>query len=255
MDADAVATYGTTNSCAIDHLAEIAAVADAAPHLWLHVDAAYGGVTWCLPEERNEALVRAFNDRFDSLSTNLHKWGLVQMECSPTYVRDRRHLANALSITPEILKSKGINPDALNDLRNLQIMLGRRFRALKVWFVLRSYGVSGFQAHLRHAIVLAQTFATRLVQMPAFEIVNPPRWGLVLFRLRATGTHPDVDALNHALHDALLARSRDLFLSPTVLPEVGFCERLVVGVPSTTEAHIEKALQILEACARELGCL
>lgn len=219
------------------------------PLLWLHVDAAYGGVTWSLPEDRPKALADAFNARFDSLSTNLHKWGLVQMECSPTFVRDRRDLANALSMTPDILKSKGMDPDALNDLRNLQIVLGRRFRALKVWFVLRSYGTHGFQEHLRRSIALAQLFAERLGTMPAFEIVNPPRWGLVMFRLRAPTPDADVDALNHALNDALLARNAELFLSPTVLPGVGYCERLVVGAPATTEAHIDRTLHILQECA------
>ncbi|WFC95435.1 hypothetical protein MBRA1_002083 [Malassezia brasiliensis] len=244
-----VATYGTTNSCAIDHLDEIAEVAKSSPLLWLHVDAAYGGVTWCLPENRPERIIAAFNARFDSLSTNLHKWGLVQMECSPTFVRDRHDLAKALSMTPDILKSKGMDPAALNDLRNLQIVLGRRFRALKVWFMLRSYGTTGFQEHLRRSIALARSFADQLRDMPAFEIVNPPRWGLVMFRLRAPDESVDVDALNHALNDALLERSDQLFLSPTVLPEVGYCERLVVGAPATTEEHIQKTLRILQECA------
>lgn len=243
-----VATYGTTNSCAIDNLDEIADARRAAPHLWLHVDAAYGGVTWCLPEERSPKLMDAFNTHFDSLSTNLHKWGLVQMESAPTYVRDRRLLADALSMTPDILKSKGMDPAALNDLRNLQIVLGRRFRALKVWFILRSYGQEGFRAHLRRSIALAQRFAKGLEALPQFEIVNPPRWGLVMFRVRAP-PGGDVDALNHAFHDVLLTHDKELFLSPTVLPEVGYCERLVVGAPSTTEAHVDHALQLVAACA------
>ncbi|WFD43724.1 hypothetical protein MPSI1_002388 [Malassezia psittaci] len=247
-----VATYGTTNSCAIDRLDELADVAQSSPLLWLHVDAAYGGVTWCLPEDRSQKLLDTFNNHYDSISTNLHKWGLVQMECSPTYVRDRFDLAKALSVTLDILKSKDMDANELNDLRNLQIVLGRRFRALKVWFVLRSYGVEGFREHLRKHIRLAHSFAKQIESLPEFEIVNPPRWGLVMFRLRKTDDDCDVDELNHRFNDAIQDRGKELFLSPTVLPEKGYCERLVVGAASTTQDHIDKAVEILQECAKKV---
>ncbi|PKI82419.1 hypothetical protein MVES1_003398 [Malassezia vespertilionis] len=246
-----IATYGTTNSCAIDRLDEIARVAASDPTLWLHVDAAYGGVTLALEEERMPAHLDAIRTHFDSFSLNLHKWGLVHMECAPTFLRNRRYLANALSLTPEYLKSRGTDAAALNDLRNLQIVLGRRFRALKVWFVLRSFGQAGFRTHLRNAIAQAAHFAHALQRMPAFEIVHPPRWGLVMFRLLAAGTGTDVDALNRRFNDVLLTRQDAMFLTPTVLPEVGFCLRIVFGAPATEMRHVDKALDLLAQCAAQ----
>ncbi|WFD31221.1 cellulase [Malassezia sp. CBS 17886] len=235
-----VSSYGTTNSCAIDDLPAVAAVAAAYPQLWLHVDAAYGGVTLCLPEERLGTHLDAINAHAHSFSTNLHKWGLVQLDCSPTFVRDRQWLVDALTLTPEYLKSKGAAQCAEMDLRNLQIVLGRRFRALRVWFVLRSFGQDGFRRHLRNSIRLAQRFAAEIVDGGVYELVNPPRWGLVMFRMRtAAGAE---DARNRALGEVIGDRSAELLLTPTVLPEVGYCFRFVVGSPHTDEAHVDKAV-------------
>lgn len=257
-------SYGTTNSCAVDDLAEVAASAEMHPHLWLHVDAAYGGVTLALPEERDARLLAAINARFDSFSTNLHKWGLVPIECSPTYVRDRQALRAALELTPEYLRSRGGEMNELMDLRNLQIPLGRRARGLKMWMVLRSYGVQGFQAHLRSgyvcsvstdaSIALARRFAdaisARTLPHASFELVNPPRWGLVMFRL-VCSAHADTDALNRRFHERVLAHADAILLTPTVLPGVGYCERLVVGAPSTRAEHIDRAVDVLCTCALE----
>jgi len=246
-----VATYGTTNTCAIDCLAEIAEARDAAPHLWLHVDAAYGGVALSVPEYR-DAHLDAINAHFDSFSTNLHKWGLVPFESSPTFVRDRTPLVHALTLTPAYLASKG-GEDLVSDLRNMQISLGRRFRALKVWMVLRSYGVQGFQAHIRSHVAMATAFAERVAAHPRIEVPVPPRWGLVVLRVTRPGLDAaQTDALNRAWEQLLLARSSDLLLTPTVVPGIGVCIRWVVGAVSTRPEHIDRAAALLGACADAL---
>lgn len=119
------------------------------PTLWLHIDAAYAGVCLSIPELRASSHLDAINEAADSFSTNLHKWGLVQFDCSPLHVRDRGTLSRALTITPEYLRTRHGDSGSVLDLRNLQISLGRRFRSLKMWFVLRSYGLEGFRNHLK----------------------------------------------------------------------------------------------------------
>lgn len=143
-----IASLGTTSSGAIDNFAEIVEVAKQYPTLWIHVDAAYAGVALTLPEVRPSCFPEALN-AVDSFSTNLHKWGLVQFDCSPLLVRDRTALSSALTVTPEFLKTRQADSGSVLDMRNLQIPLGRRFRSLKIWFVLRSYGLEGFRSHLR----------------------------------------------------------------------------------------------------------
>ncbi|KAL4398972.1 carboxy-lyase [Malassezia pachydermatis] len=244
-----VASYGTTNTCAIDYMPELVDVRTAYPQLWLHLDAAYAGVVWSLPEYRDVNL-EAVNKNFDSLSTNLHKWGLVQFESSPTFVRDRTNLTEALSLTPEYLKSKNTGHDSVWDLRNMQITLGRRFRALKVWMVLRSYGIEGFQAHLRKCMRLAKQIHEGLASHARLEMLAPPRWGLVLFRLtKPEATTAELDALNHAFDEVLSHHSAEILLTPTTLPTIGFCFRLVVGAPATTDVHAQRAIALLTSCA------
>ncbi|MCO5560113.1 hypothetical protein L7F22_013720 [Adiantum nelumboides] len=141
-----VATLGTTSSCAIDNMTEIAQVAKSYPELWIHVDSAYAGVALTLPEERAKMDIAAINECVDSFSTNLHKWGLVQFDCSPLHVKDRGLHCWRLSARPErLMPCTG----TVLDLRNMSLSLGRRFRSLKVWFVLRSYGLQGLRNHLR----------------------------------------------------------------------------------------------------------
>ena len=248
-----VSTYGTTNTCAVDRLDEIAAVAHDYPQLWLHVDAAYGGVTLALPEMREATLLNAINEHFDSFSTNLHKWGLVPFESSPAFARHRMHLAAALTLTPEYLKTQGGEMHPLSDLRNMQISLGRRFRALKVWFVLRSYGIAGFQAHLRSHISLAQSFAKQIVAHNVFETVCPPRWGLVVFRIvRPDKADDELDRLNRAFQRTLSLHTADIFITPTVIPGVGFCFRWALGAPGVQSHHVDRAVHLLHQYATEL---
>ncbi|WFD27924.1 hypothetical protein MNAN1_002932 [Malassezia nana] len=246
-----VATYGTTNTCAIDALAELADARRDAPLLWLHVDAAYGGVALSVPEYR-DAHLAAINAHVDSFSTNLHKWGLVPFESSPTFVRDRAPLVQALTLTPAYLASKG-GEDLVSDLRNMQISLGRRFRALKVWMVLRSYGVHGFQQHIRDHVALAEAFVARIKSYPQIEVPIAPRWGLVVLRVSRPGLdEAQTEALNQAWVQALGAHSANLLLTPTVVPGIGTCVRWVVGSVVTRIEHIERAAALMGACAEAL---
>ncbi|CAO1619118.1 unnamed protein product [Parajaminaea phylloscopi] len=242
-----IASLGTTSSGAVDHFQEIVEVAKSHPRLWIHVDAAYAGVALSLPEVR-EHCYPAGLDQVDSFSTNLHKWGLVQFDCSPLLIKDRSALSSALTITPEFLKTRHGDAGSVLDMRNLQIPLGRRFRSLKIWFVLRSWGAQGFRAHLRKSIEEAKLFEELLHSDERFELVAPPHFALRVFRLRGPDT-AQADTLNRRLWDVLQTRNAELLLTQTVLPEVGFCIRLVTGAPLTTQAHIHQAWKVIQECA------
>ncbi|EST07375.2 Pyridoxal phosphate-dependent decarboxylase [Kalmanozyma brasiliensis GHG001] len=254
-----IATIGTTSSGAVDNLTSLLPMIQAHPTMWLHIDAAYAGVCLSLPELRESMHLDAINSGkgVDSFSTNLHKWGLVQFDCSPLLVRDRGDLSRALTVTPAYLRTKHGDAGDVLDLRNLQISLGRRFRSLKIWFVLRSFGIQGFQAHLRRTIELAGVFEQRLREEGEglFEIVAPPRWALVVFRIKppaseAGGEGERSDALNRAFWEDLQELSDKFVLTQTTLPGVGFCVRFVVGSPQTRSEHVEATWELVKGTAR-----
>ncbi|KAE8226461.1 hypothetical protein CF319_g945 [Tilletia indica] len=250
-----VLTIGTTSSGGVDNITEVVEVARQYPNMWLHIDAAYAGVALALPELRESSHLDAINAHIDSFSTNAHKWGLTQFDCSPLHVKDRSALTRALTVTPEFLRTKQGDAGTVLDLRNMQLSLGRRFRSLKLWFVLRSYGVRGFQAHLRHSIACAKIFqeAMRDDEIP-FEFVAPPRWSLIVFRLNPSGIKgqsEELDDLNRHFMDRINARSAEIVLTQTVLPERGFCIRYVVGQPRLREHHVVQAFKIIKECAEK----
>ncbi|KAK0550248.1 hypothetical protein OC846_003728 [Tilletia horrida] len=246
---------GTTSSGAVDNITEVGEVARHYPNLWLHVDAAYAGVALALPELRQSSHLEAINAHVDSFSTSAHKWGLVQLECSPLHVKDRGALTRALTITPEFLRTKEGDAGSVLDLRNMQLSVGRRFRSLKLWFVLRSYGVKGFQAHLRHGIACAKIFETTMRKHGhLFEFVAPPRWSLNVFRLnpdKIKGLSEALDKLNEDFMARLNARSAELTLTQTRLPEIGFCIRYAIGSPQLQEHHVHSAFQVILECAND----
>ena len=172
------ATVGTTSTCALDPVPAIAEVA-ARYGAWLHVDAAYAGSAAVCPELRfvNDGIERA-----DSVVFNPHKWLLTNFDCSAFFVADRAPLLEALSILPEYLRNQATASGAVIDYRDWQIPLGRRFRALKLWFVLRMYGLQGLRAHVRRHVALGAALADRIEQHPAFELVAPFPLALVCFR-------------------------------------------------------------------------
>ncbi|KAJ7647540.1 pyridoxal phosphate-dependent transferase [Roridomyces roridus] len=238
-----MATVGSTSSGAIDNLPEINAILQDHPEIWLHVDAAWAGIALCCPEYRELLHLDAINSGADSFCTNF---------TSTLWVRDRKSLTSALDITPPFLRTAHGDAGTVIDYRNWHLALGRRFRSLKVWFVLRGFGVQGFQKHIRQAIELNQHFNTLLADSDILELVTPPSLALTVFRV-VPSKHSDVDVaalntLNAEFHSRLTART-DLVLTQTVLNGI-FCVRLAVGAQRTTETHIRSAFDAINEEAR-----
>jgi aromatic-L-amino-acid decarboxylase len=173
-----VATAGTTSTCSFDPVAAIGAVT-ARAGMWLHVDAAFAGSAAVCPELRwvNDGLEVA-----DSYAFNPHKWLFTTFDCDCFYVADRSALIDALSIEPEYLRNPASESGGVIDYRDWQIPLGRRFRALKLWFVIRHYGAEGLRHHVREHVALARDLAARIDADPRLELVVAPRLSLVCFR-------------------------------------------------------------------------
>ncbi len=171
-------TLGTTATCAVDDFSSIAAtVAKYAPpnkpgEIWVHVDAAYAGAALVCPEYHH--LTAPF-EHFHSFDMNMHKWLLTNFDASCLFVRKRRDLIDSLSIMPSYLRNEYSESGLVTDYRDWQIPLGRRFRSLKIWFVLRTYGVNGLQAHIRNTVKLGETFAGLLAtRKDLFKIMTGP---------------------------------------------------------------------------------
>ncbi len=240
-----VATIGTTSSTAVDPLPAIGAVCRR-HGIWLHVDAAYAGTAAIVPELRHyfDGLEQA-----DSLVFNPHKWMLVNFDCSAYYVRDRQALLRTFSITPEYLRTA--QDQQVVNFRDWGIQLGRRFRALKIWFVLRSYGVEGLRAMVRGHIALAQGLAERIRRSSNFELMAPVPFGLVCFRFHPSARDPLVlDQLNRELLRRVNASGR-VHLTHTELDE-RFVIRMVIGQRLTARQHVDEAWDLIQAAALEL---
>jgi aromatic-L-amino-acid decarboxylase len=175
------ATLGSTSTCAIDDLAGIAALTAEYPDIWIHVDAAYAGSALVCPEYQHLCPPLA---AFDSFNFNLHKWLLVNFDCSAFFIKRRKDLIDTYSITPSYLRNSFTESGLVTDYRDWQIPLGRRFRSLKVWFVLRSYGVSGLQSFIRKHITLGEFFQSRIEsRKDLFRITTSAAFGLVTFQV------------------------------------------------------------------------
>ncbi|KAF8141304.1 pyridoxal phosphate-dependent transferase [Boletus edulis] len=241
-----IATVGTTSSGAIDRLEEFGDIFAAVPSLWLHVDAAWAGVSMACPEYRDLCLLDDINKYADSVCTNFHKWGLVTFDCSTLWVRERKNLTDALDITPEFLRSKHGDAGTVIDYRNWHLGLGRRFRALKLWFVLRSYGVRGFQRYIRQTVQRSDTFVSLIKQSAHFRLITPPCLSLSVFRLEPPARSFDqgqFNALNRAFYARLSAR-QDVAFTQTDLNGT-ICIRCAVGAERTEEADILQAYEVL----------
>jgi aromatic-L-amino-acid decarboxylase len=234
------ATVGTTSSNAIDPLPEIGCLCRE-EGLWLHVDAAMAGTAAICPEFRH---ILKGVELADSLCVNPHKWMFTNFDCDCFWVADRGSLIKTLSILPEYLKNKATESGAVIDYRDWHIQLGRRFRSLKLWFVIRSYGVAGLQYHVRRHVALAQAFAGWVRDSKNFELAVEPPLNLVCFR------HRDGDDFNRALLERLNASGR-LYLTHTTLGD-RFTLRLCVGQTNTEERHVAKAWERIREAAAEL---
>jgi aromatic-L-amino-acid/L-tryptophan decarboxylase len=225
----AVATVGTTSSNAMDPLRAIGEVCRR-EGVWLHVDGAMSGSAAVCPEHRHflEGLELA-----DSYCFNPHKWLFTNFDCDCFYVADRAALIRSLSILPEYLRNQATESGAVIDYRDWQVSLGRRFRALKLWFVIRHYGVEGLRHHVRRHVELAREFASWVRADDRFELAVESPLNLVCFR------HRGGDAANQALMDAL-NRSGDLYLTHTKLGGK-VTLRLSIGQTHTEHRHVERA--------------
>jgi aromatic-L-amino-acid/L-tryptophan decarboxylase len=224
-----VATVGTTSFASVDPVPALAAHAHAAG-AWLHVDAAYAGSSWICAEERwsQEGVELA-----DSLVVNPHKWLMLPMDCSLLWTARPEEFRQAFSLVPEYLRT----PEDVYALSEYGPALGRRFRSLKLWAVLRCFGAERLRAVQREHIRLARLFAQLVEESEEWELVAPQRFSLVVFRKRAG------DEQNEAIVERA-NRSGELFLSHTKL-EGRYCIRLAVGNASTTENDVRQAWEAL----------
>jgi len=233
------ATVGTTSSTAMDPLPAIAEICrryDA----WLHVDAALAGNAAVCPEFRH---LQHGIEVADSYCVNPHKWLLTNFDCDAFYVADRGALIRALTILPEYLRNAATEAGAVIDYRDWQVPLGRRFRALKLWFVMRAYGLAGLRQHIRHHVALARRFAEWVRADPRFELAAPAPLNLVCFRLRG----------DDASNERLLARVNDSGRAYLTHTKLGgrYALRLAVGGTYTTAAHVEAVWARLQEAVAE----
>jgi aromatic-L-amino-acid/L-tryptophan decarboxylase len=235
-----VATVGTTGTTSVDSVREARDVC-ARHGIWLHVDAAYAGVTALLPEFR--AHFAGWEDA-DSVVVNPHKWLFTPVDLSAFYSRRMDVMREAFSLVPEYLRTA----EGTRGVRNLMdtgVQLGRRFRALKLWMILRHFGGEGVRAVLREHIRLARAFAGWVDADPLFERVAPVPFSVVCFRMRGD------DEANARLLDAVNA-SGDVFLSHTSV-NGRFVLRLAIGHVATAEPHVARAWELLRSHARRLA--
>lgn len=231
------ATVGTTSSLAVDPLPEIGAICGR-EKLWLHVDAAMAGTAALCPEFRwiHEGLAAA-----DSYCFNPHKWMFTNFDCDCFFVADRRALINALTILPEFLRNQATESGAVIDYRDWHVQLGRRFRSLKLWFVIRHYGVEGLRCHVARHVELAAQFAHWVSASENFEMAAPRVLNLVCFR------HRGGDAMNRKILDTVNASGK-LYMTHTTLAGK-LVLRLCVGQTATEARHVAAAWREIQAAA------
>jgi aromatic-L-amino-acid decarboxylase len=244
-----VATVGTTSTTSVDPVMDIAAICRA-EQLWLHVDAAYAGVTAILPEYRHHF---AGWESADSIVVNPHKWLFTPFDLSAFYCRRMDLVRQAFSLVPDYLKTAETSRGARN-LMDTGVQLGRRFRSLKLWMILRHFGAEGVRAALTEHIRLAQLFSLWVDTDPDFERLAPVPFSVVCFRARP-GKRPMSETELNTLNEQLLSSINDsgeVFLSHTVL-NGHFTLRLAVGHLRTSERHVARAWKLLKSHTAQLA--
>jgi len=239
------ATVGTTSSSAIDPLEAVGKICRR-HKVWLHVDAAYAGTAALLPEKR---WILDGIQHVDSFVFNPHKWMLTNFDCSAYFVRDSAALIRTFEIHPEYLKT-GVDAEVKN-YRDWGIQLGRRFRALKLWFVIRYYGIEGLQQIVREHIRLAEWFKTRVEEEESFELMAPVPLSLVCFRLNdGQWGENALNSLNKTFLEQLNRTGR-MLLTHTIL-KGKYVLRMAIGARTTRESHVVEAWKIMKHTAEEL---
>ncbi len=238
-------TLGTTSTGAFDPLGELGRIARERG-IWVHVDAAMSGTAFLCPEFRH---LQAGLEFADSYCFNPHKWMFTNFDCDAFWVADRRALTDTLSVTPEYLKNRASAAGEVTDYRDWHIPLGRRFRALKLWFVLRHYGAAGLRTHIREHVALGQEFLGFVEADADFEVLAPAPLNHITFRYRAAAG--DLDDFNLGLLHALNESGR-LYLTHTRLP-VGIALRMVVAQTHTRREQVVEAWEQIVNTARRLN--
>ncbi len=242
-----VATIGTTGSTAIDPLKAIGEICQRY-EVWLHVDAAFAGSALILPEKR--WMIDGI-ESIDSFVFNPHKWLFTNFDCSAYFVKDKDALIKTFEILPEYLKTE--RDRLVNNYRDWGIQLGRRFRALKLWFVIRTYGVHGLQEKLRHHLRLAAAFAEKITAHPDFELLAPVPLNLVCFRYRPADVSFSEEKLNR-LNARLLKKCNEtgkMYFTHTVLNGV-YTLRMVIGQTYVEQRHVDAAWSLIQEKAQEM---
>ncbi len=234
------ATIGTTSSNAIDPLPEIGKICRR-EGIWLHVDGAMLGTAAVCPEYR---YLQDGIEYADSYCFNPHKWMFTNFDCDCFFVADRAALIHTLSVLPEYLRNQATESGAVIDYRDWHIPLGRRFRSLKLWFVIRHYGVEGLRFHIRRHVEWAQKFAQWVQEDKRFELAVPPPMNLVCFR------HVGGDEINQEIMGRL-NRSGKIYLTHTKLKD-RLTLRFCVGQTHTEERHVSRAWDLIQKAAEEI---
>ncbi|KAJ8627258.1 hypothetical protein MRB53_020565 [Persea americana] len=239
------ATIGTTSSTAVDYIGPICQVAKDY-NMWVHVDAAYAGSACICPEFRHfiDGVEHA-----DSFSLNAHKWFFTTLDCCCLWVKDPSALVKALSTNPEYLKNKATESKQVVDYKDWQIALSRRFRAMKLWLVLRTYGVANLRNFLRSHVKMAKQFEGLVGSDKRFEIVVPRTFAMVCFRLRpeVAGGEEKANEMNKKMLEAVNASGR-LYMTHAVVGGV-YMIRFAVGGSLTEERHVNLAWQAVQEYA------
>ena len=241
-----VAALGTTSTLAFDPLDQIGKVAQQY-NIWLHIDAAYAGSAFLLPEY--QYLLKGIEGA-DSFVFNPHKWLMTNFDCTAYFVKDPSHLVNTFSILPEYLKS--VSDAEVNNHSDWGIPLGRRFRSLKLWFVLRYYGLTGLREKLRRDIQIAEWLESQVKESPSFELVVPRKMNLVCFRYLPKGVE-DISLINQVNSELVsqLNASGRMYLTHT---KVGgkYTIRLSIGQTNVQHKHVENAWEFIQRTAFSL---
>nr|AEQ01059.1 tryptophan decarboxylase [Mitragyna speciosa] len=239
------ATVGTTSTTAIDPVSELADVANDF-NVWIHVDAAYAGSACICPEFRQylDGI-----ERVDSLSLSPHKWLLCYLDCCCLWVKKTDLLVKALATNPEYLRNKRSEFDSVVDYKDWQIGTGKRFRALRLWLVMRCYRVANLQSHIRSDVQMAKMFEGFVKSDPRFEMIVPRAFSLVCFRLNPSGgsNEADLELLNKKLLDRVNSTGRT-YMTHTKAGEV-YLLRFAVGATLTEDRHVYAAWELIKQCA------
>ncbi len=240
-----IAALGTTGTCAIDPVEEIGRIAEK-KGIWMHIDAAFAGTALVLPEFRStiHGLHLA-----DSLVFNPHKWMFTSFDCSAFFVKDKEHLQNTFRLVPVYLQTQK-NTQA-NDFSNWGIQLGRRFRSLKLWFVIRNFGIEGIQQRIRFHIKLSEHVEKVITDRSDFELVVPRNLSVVCFRYNpSTIAEEELNGINAALLEKINSSGK-AYLSHTMVGNK-FTLRFVCAQTHTEKKHVDEALDMIFKCVKEI---